>query len=473
MAKVLWTQKQDMGPRPRIGHAMTYDAPRRRVVLFGGDSLANASFGDTWEWDGDSWTQVQDIGPAARAFHAMAFDGTRRRTVLFGGRNPTGFLGDTWEWDGENWTQVADSGPARRHGHAMAFDPNRQRIVLFGGDADGRLNDTWEWDGNEWVQQGDSGPSARIHPAMAYDTGRSRLVLFGGAAQDLGLGDTWEWDGTAWTEESDFGPDPCAGGVMVFKGSRAALFGGMASIAAPPPQPAPALFDRSWEWDGRHWTARQDMGPGNRVFHAMAFDESRSRIVLFGGSAAPIGGDNAATGLRGDTWEQFEEGTSGGTGPALAAVHVEPNPAAAGTTVTVLVTLSGPAPTEVNIVLLFNGAEMTTLALAAGASSGAIDLQIPHWGSDAGHHGQSGGTRTGIVQCRVARRRSGVCQHDDSSRRDERPVVVSNSAGHPTRGALADRTLRRDGSKRATGDSVAALARRCRVRTTPTSCASS
>ena len=294
MAKVLWTQKQDMGPRPRIGHAMTYDAPRRCVVLFGGDSLANATFGDTWEWDGDSWTQVQDIGPAARAFHAMAFDGTRRRTVLFGGRNHTGLLGDTWEWDGENWTQVADSGPASRHGHAMAFDLNRQRIVLFGGDANGRLNDTWEWDGNEWVQQGDSGPSPRIHPAMAYDTGRSRLVLFGGAAQDLGLGDTWEWDGTAWTEESDFGPDPCAGGAMVFKGSRAALFGGMASIAAPPPQPAPALFDRSWEWDGRHWTARQDMGPGNRVFHAMAFDESRSRIVLFGGSAAPIGGENAA-----------------------------------------------------------------------------------------------------------------------------------------------------------------------------------
>ena len=44
---------------------------------------------------------------------------------------------------------------------------------------------------------------------------------------------------------------------------------------------------------------------------------------------------------------------------------------------TVLVTLSGPAPTEVNIVLLFNGAEMATLAIATGASSGAIDLQIP------------------------------------------------------------------------------------------------
>ncbi len=157
------------------------------------------------------------------------------RSVLFGGRNPAGLLGDTWEWDGENWTQVADSGPARRVGHAMAFDRNRNRVVLFGGDSAGRLSDTWEWDGNEWVQQGDTGPSARIHPAMAYDTARSRLVLFGGAAQDAGLGDTWEWDGNAWTEESDFGPDPCAGGAMVFKGSRVALFGGIASIASPPP----------------------------------------------------------------------------------------------------------------------------------------------------------------------------------------------------------------------------------------------
>jgi hypothetical protein len=99
MAKVLWTQKQDMGPRPRVGHAMTYDATRRRVVLFGGDALANLLFGDTWEWDGDSWTQVQDLGPAARAFHAMAFDSARRRTVLFGGRGTNGILGDTWEWD--------------------------------------------------------------------------------------------------------------------------------------------------------------------------------------------------------------------------------------------------------------------------------------------------------------------------------------------------------------------------------------
>jgi len=376
MARVLWTQKQDMGPRPRAGHAMTYDATRRRVVLFGGDSLDGRLFGDTWEWDGESWTQVQDIGPSGRTFHAIAFDTIRRRSVLFGGRNANGLLGDTWEWDGENWTQVADSGPAKRLGHAMAFDRTRQRVVLFGGDAAGRLNDTWEWDGNEWVQHGDSGPSARIHPAMAYETSRGRVVLFGGAEQDLGLGDTWEWDGTAWTEESDFGPDPCAGGAMVFKGTRAALFGGIASIASPAPLPLPEVFDRSWEWDGKHWTARQDMGPGDRVFHAMAFDEVRSRVVLFGGSPIPPSADGAGARVQGDTWEQFEEGQTGAT-IGVAAVEAAPNPSPSGNTVVITVTLTGPAPTATIVTILADGQEIGTMEIAADATSGTFELPIP------------------------------------------------------------------------------------------------
>ena len=32
----LWTQKEDIGPNPRAGHAMAYYADRERVVLFGG-----------------------------------------------------------------------------------------------------------------------------------------------------------------------------------------------------------------------------------------------------------------------------------------------------------------------------------------------------------------------------------------------------------------------------------------------------
>jgi hypothetical protein len=370
VAKVLWTQKQDIGPQRRAAHAMTFDVTRQRVVLFGGASLDGTVFGDTWEWDGESWTQVQDIGPGARSFHAMAYDSVRRRTVLFGGAHVAGPLGDTWEWDGENWTQVADSGPAARSRHAMTFDAERQRIVVFGGaSAATRLNDTWEWDGDEWVQQADSGPSPRIHPAMAFDSRRNRVVLFGGVTADAGLGDTWEWDGEAWTEEADFGPDACLGAAMVFKTDRIAMFGGVSSLN----EVTPTIFSRSWEWDGRHWTARQDMGPGPRVFHAMAFDGRRSRVVLFGGSPVAIDAEGAQASLRGDTWEQFESGP-----PAIqfANLVVVPNPVPAGGTVTVTVTLTSPTQFDDQVAILFDDQEVFGINMPAGSTEGSAQVFI-------------------------------------------------------------------------------------------------
>ncbi len=358
-------------------------------MLFGGDTLAGTLLGDTWEWDGVSWTQVQDIGPSPRAFHSMAHDSARGRSVLFGGLAQAGEMGDTWEWDGENWTQVSDIGPSKRTHHAMAYDSSRQRVVLFGGGLTTRLGDTWEWDGQDWVQLDDTGPSARVSPAMVYDPDRSRLVLFGGAEADPGLGDTWERNGTTWTKEADFGPDPCAGGAMVSKSGRVTLFGGIGSLGPfPLNPPAPPVFSRTWEWDGKHWTARQDMGPGPRVFHAMAFDTDRSRIVLFGGSPVALNDPQATPRLFGDTWEQFETGavagggTGGGTGGTVvdvAALDAVPNPVVQGNIVAITVTLADPAPGPASIAL-FNDGDPTTpfaeIQVAAGATSGTLDLPI-------------------------------------------------------------------------------------------------
>ena len=86
MSKLLWTQKQDIGPAARFSHAMAFDQFRQRVLLFGGEG-GGQQFKDTWEWNGVHWTQVEDIGPSARAGHAMAYDSIRNRTVLFGGRS--------------------------------------------------------------------------------------------------------------------------------------------------------------------------------------------------------------------------------------------------------------------------------------------------------------------------------------------------------------------------------------------------
>jgi len=52
MSRFLWTQKEDIGPSARFGHAMTYDSVRSRTVLFGGSLLVGGqvqSVNDTWE----------------------------------------------------------------------------------------------------------------------------------------------------------------------------------------------------------------------------------------------------------------------------------------------------------------------------------------------------------------------------------------------------------------------------------------
>ena len=77
------------------------------------------------------WTQKQDIGPSARSNFGLAYDSVRKLTYLFGGSVDST---DTWSWDGRYWTQVSRFGPTRRTGHSMTFDTARSCTVLFGGE---------------------------------------------------------------------------------------------------------------------------------------------------------------------------------------------------------------------------------------------------------------------------------------------------------------------------------------------------
>jgi hypothetical protein len=298
MAKLLWTQKQDIGPATRHSLDLVYDAARSRVVAFGGQ-IGQTLAHDTWEWDGENWTQMSNIGPAPRLGHVLAYDATRQRSVLFGGTSKTGLieaqfvLGDTWEWDGEAWTQVANTGPLPRAFHAMAYDSKRERTLLFGGvtESQGKFvnfADTWSWDGNEWTEQEDAGPPGRNGHRLVYDTIRDRAVLFGGVTDAKLVNDTWENDGSLWTQMADTGPDPRVAYGMVYNDANTLLFGG-SNFAD--------KFGDTWTWDGKHWTQRQDIGPSKRSSHGMAYDPSRKRTVLFGGNSDQD---------LGDTWEAFE-----------------------------------------------------------------------------------------------------------------------------------------------------------------------
>jgi hypothetical protein len=50
----------------------------------------------------------------------------------------------------------------------------------------------------------------------------------------------------------------------------------------------------NWEWDGKFWTQRQDMGLPQRAYSAIVYDHHRERTVLFGGTRISD---------FGDTWE--------------------------------------------------------------------------------------------------------------------------------------------------------------------------
>jgi hypothetical protein len=393
MAKVLWTQKQDIGPSGRGGHAVAYDAGRQRLVLFGGSAAGGTLRADTWEWDGADWTQVADTGPDARREHALAYDANRQRPVLFGGHaDGPALRGDTWEFDGADWTQVADTGPDARRGHALAYDANRQRTVLIGGEANGPAlrADTWEWDGADWTQVADTGPDARRGHALAYDANRQRTVLFGGEAAGPALrSDTWEWDGADWTQVADTGPSPSFGFAMTFGADATLLFGGVSS--PPTPVAAQDLSRLSWQWDGAHWTLRQDMGPSARWGHALAYDSARGRPVLFGGFSALPADPAVADSVLADTWEAAVDAGPGpgpgpGTGVTLVSFTINPDTVVAGAGVVTGmpaefsfdVGLDGPAPAGgVQVDIFSDGQLMLSVFVPEGQTTGSQTVMLP------------------------------------------------------------------------------------------------
>jgi len=331
----IWTERVISGAKPSVrqGHTVAYDSARGRVVLFGGSYLDGAErfLQDTWEWDGTAgiWTDRTPGGakPSARDSHAMSFDVVRGKVVLFSGREES-VKQDAWEWDGEmgSWTErtLGSDRPSARTGPQMVYDSVRGRIFLFGGTDSSYLykQDSWEWDGagGIWTDRTPIGakPSARQGFAITYDSVRGRVVLFGGYDGSYRQ-DIWEWDGAAgtWTERTAAGTKPssrCGGLAYDSARQRVVLFGGYDGSSRK---------QDTWEWDGAAgtWTERTLSGtkPSARSSHAMTYDSTRGKVVMFGGS--PEGS------TVNDTWEwdgnlgTWTDRTQSGTKPSVRISH--------------------------------------------------------------------------------------------------------------------------------------------------------
>jgi hypothetical protein len=329
------------GPTPRKWAAMAYDATRDHLLLGGGEQGGGSLGGcgnysdcdDLWRWNGSDWSQLCGSPTACtnidtRVLHTMAFDSKRRRTLSFGYDFPAH---QAWEWDGASWREACWEGgacPTNNHSEfAMAYHRTNDRVVTFGGYAfgDPYVNhaNTWEWNGNRWdtvCSGGCTPPTARRDHAMAALT-NSTLVMFGGYTSTYN-DETWAWDGADWTQCSSTTcttggqhPDARRGHAMAQSGANeAVLFGGTDGTD----------FDDTWFISGTTWTqcnsttcTTNGQHPSARTGHAMAYDNDRDVVVLFGGSA----GASETWELSGTTWSMVCDTNAGCTGPGGRTDH--------------------------------------------------------------------------------------------------------------------------------------------------------
>ncbi|MGI6394398.1 MAG: Kelch repeat-containing protein [bacterium] len=188
-----------------------------------------------------------------------------------------------------SWQEIIESVmPSKRVNHSMVYDSARGKVVLFGGASNShRQQDTWEWDGasNVWVNRtpGVTVPSKRRNHSMVYDPVRGKTVLFGGWANTV-LNDTWEWDGVkgTWANVAPAGNSPEArfdhAMAYDFSTNKIVLYGG---------NEGNKQYGDTWIWDGANKTWSEitpaSATPGELYGHKMVYDFTREKVVLFGG----------------------------------------------------------------------------------------------------------------------------------------------------------------------------------------------
>jgi hypothetical protein len=238
-----WTLVEASGPGPRLGGAMGVDPTDGKVWIFGGDgSTSGASYtplADTWSYDaaGAGWVEAATATtPEARLLVGSTFDADRRRLLVYGGIQSVldvSYFGDLWALDVTvpEWTRVHDgsgTAPAGRFFPAIAWDDATDRVRLYGGHDAGDLgnrNDLWEFDsdGGTWseIAGGDAWANAALgfcdFPADFADVdlasperrsshgmaaGGGEVWIFGGKSDCGALDDVWSWDGT-WHERTE------------------------------------------------------------------------------------------------------------------------------------------------------------------------------------------------------------------------------------------------------------------------------
>lgn len=252
--------------------SLTYDQAREEVVLFGGmDPISNDDLDETWIWDGTSWARREPaISPPPRSGASMAFDPATQQVLLFGGMDQSGRgFQDTWLWDGENWNEAHPAvSPPSRTNAGLVTDPELPGVLLFGGEVftleNPRLSqlghDTWLWTGGAWERARPATSPPANYPSLAYDAARQQIILLiSKPSGEATTSETWTFVDGNWIElQSPNAPFSRYRAALAYDQSRqqVVIFGGygMSSDAS-------GYLSDTWVWDGKDWTQVQDSLP--------------------------------------------------------------------------------------------------------------------------------------------------------------------------------------------------------------------
>ncbi|QQR91093.1 MAG: hypothetical protein IPJ88_05000 [Myxococcales bacterium] len=202
------------------------------------------------------------------------------------------------------WQTATSSPPGRVHSIKLLYHATRNSILAYGGvDQNGNsIASMWEYEGSTWTTICSScAPGARTEGhGFVYDSWRDRVLLY---SDDNASAALWEWDGSVWQQLSD-APVGRNGAYMAFDDTRGRviLFGGKSN--------SNQAFSTVYEYDGSSWygpyspstrpNTRWDGGSAAAFVNHQALDPAlRDKFVIFGG--ARDFGDPPTT-LNDDFW---------------------------------------------------------------------------------------------------------------------------------------------------------------------------
>lgn len=162
-------------PAARFGHSTT-TLPDGKILLFGGESIAQDMYNDLHSYDGGEWTLVTPTttAPPARSRHCAWF--TNGKFYVHGGiGNNFQPINDLWNYDPttKEWTPIDMAGnhPSARMNHEAVVLSDGNVLISGGYDGSNELDDLWKYEPatNQWTQISTLPGAVESHVAQIVD----------------------------------------------------------------------------------------------------------------------------------------------------------------------------------------------------------------------------------------------------------------------------------------------------------------